>query len=109
LDFWIQNVPLPNSRERLNLTSSGLEEHCGMKIKGTIATQPSRAEAPGQPQTDIPRWTFLLGIGNGTKQISCLTSVRFTGTPPKAGMTVEVCGDDLEPWLVRVDRISSLS
>jgi hypothetical protein len=81
----------------------------GMRIIGTIATPPERAEVQEQEHECVPRWRFALGVGDGVTQIPCMTGVLYAGTPPKVESYVAVHGYYIQSQFFNVEQISAPS
>jgi hypothetical protein len=61
-------------------------------IYGIIATEPSQAVVQYNPQDGKGRQTFLFATESDNRQISCMSSARFSGTVPRAGTRVRLDG-----------------
>jgi len=79
------------------------------KLRGTIADKPHCVEAGINPKDPTAKIGFLLGIGDGEKQVFCVTGPGFRGQLPEVGAFVELTGQQHTGTYFSFAQISILS
>jgi hypothetical protein len=80
-----------------------------MKIKGIIETRARNAEIDRKPNDPLGRRTFLFRRTDNGEQISCVTGLKFSGSVPCAGISVELTGEFPQPLTASGLQIPYLS